>query len=47
VNIRDRVSFLKGRLEIQSAPGAGTQLMTQIPIRSEANAASRIRSVPN
>jgi signal transduction histidine kinase len=47
VNIRDRVNFLRGRLEIQSAPGAGTQLMTQIPIRSEANAASRPRSIPN
>lgn len=47
VNIRDRVTFLKGRLEIHSAPGAGTQLMTQIPIRTEANGAGRVRSFAN
>jgi signal transduction histidine kinase len=47
VNIRDRVTFLKGRLEIHSAPGAGTQLMTQIPIRTEANPASRARFLGN
>jgi len=47
VNIRDRVTFLKGRLEIHSAPGAGTQLLTQIPIRTDANAASRGRFLAN
>ena len=41
LSIRDRVNFLNGTLDIQSAPGAGTQLTTQIPIRTEALVASR------
>jgi signal transduction histidine kinase len=45
LSIRDRVTFLKGRLDIQSAPGAGTELATHIPIRTEASVSIRTSPV--
>jgi signal transduction histidine kinase len=33
VGMRERVALLGGRLEIESAPGAGTTLVVEVPTR--------------
>ena len=33
IGMRERISLLGGRLELESAPGAGTTLVVEVPTR--------------
>lgn len=45
--VRERVRFLSGRIEIESAPGAGTRVQVCLPISSESRRQQRVGPYPD